>query len=556
MTTKRGEKRPEDSKEARDGAPARGASKRPSKARPVKRIKGSAVRGTTSKTAAEVRAELDGKPRPAPFRADDHRRPPPAPRPARPRPESGAERTDRRPSGRPPANRGPRPETGAERTDRPRPPANRGPRPGASAERTDRPRPPANRGPRPETGAERNDRKPAARPPANRGPRPEAAGERNDRPAAATGEVRKPRPQVRDLRAEKAGIVVTSGTGAPPVTAKTPKPAPKSKLAPQPRKPVEPVAPPPVRVRDENREPQPRRAGKIGILGRPNVGKSTLINALLGTRVAITSHHPQTTRDRIAGIVVRDDTQFVFLDTPGIHQARTKLGQRMNAFARDVGVEADVVLFVTDLAKDPTSELRSIDAELLSQLPTNKPVLLLINKIDKLERMDLLLPILEGHAKAFPWATIVPVSAYKKDGLDAILSAIENYLPQQDFLFPEDDISDKPIRFFVAEFVREAILRRTREEVPHGVAVTIDAFDEAPRVPRIDLTVHVDKDSHKPIILGARGTALQVIGTRARARVEELLGRQVHLQIHVRVTPGWYENEARLAEFGYTPTED
>jgi GTP-binding protein Era len=373
---------------------------------------------------------------------------------------------------------------------------------------------------------------------------------------AATGEVRKPRPQVRDLRAEKAGIVVTSGTGAPPVAAKAPKPAPKSKLAPQPRKPVEPVAPPPVRVRDENREPQPRRAGKIGILGRPNVGKSTLINALLGTRVAITSHHPQTTRDRIAGIVVRDDTQFVFLDTPGIHQARTKLGQRMNAFARDVGVEADVVLFVTDLAKDPTSELRSIDAELLSQLPTNKPVLLLINKIDKLERMDLLLPILEGHAKAFPWATIVPVSAYKKDGLDAILSAIENYLPQQDFLFPEDDISDKPIRFFVAEFVREAILRRTREEVPHGVAVTIDAFDEAPRVPRIDLTVHVDKDSHKPIILGARGTALQIIGTRARARVEELLGRQVHLQIHVRVTPGWYENEARLAEFGYTPTED
>ena len=299
----------------------------------------------------------------------------------------------------------------------------------------------------------------------------------------------------------------------------------------------------------------PFRSGRVAIVGRPNVGKSTLMNAVLGERIAITSKHPQTTRDRIAGVVTDAETQIVFLDTPGVHQAKTKLGARMNGLARDATRDADVIIFLTDVAPSSGGDLRegvrAADVAILRALPTGKPVILAVNKVDRVKDKGLLLPVLETHAKAHPFTAIVPMSAIRANGTLGLLKEVRALLPEGPKLFEEDELSDKPTRFFVTEFVREQILRKTYEEVPHGVAVTCEMFDEGPRVPRIELAVHVDKESHKRIIIGKKGQMLKEIGSDARARVEELLGKQVHLQIWVRVTPGWYDAEAGLREMGY-----
>ncbi len=294
-----------------------------------------------------------------------------------------------------------------------------------------------------------------------------------------------------------------------------------------------------------------RRAGKVALVGRPNVGKSTFLNSLLGERLAITSPHPQTTRDRIAGILTVGATQYVFLDTPGIHVAKNKLGVRMNQVAEEATREADVVVLMTDLGEEPRPELRPEDRAILEGLPPGVPTLLVLNKVDRVKDKTALFPVLEALAKAWPFAALLPVSARKKEGPERILAELEQLMPEGDFLYPEDELSDKPVRFFVAEYVREQILTHTRQEVPHGVAVLVETFEEGLRVPRIQLVVHVDKESHKAIVLGEKGRLMKEIGTRARARVEELLGRQVHLAIHVRATPRWYESDARLEEMGY-----
>jgi GTP-binding protein Era len=265
------------------------------------------------------------------------------------------------------------------------------------------------------------------------------------------------------------------------------------------------------------------RAGRVAIVGRPNVGKSTLLNALLGERIAITSHHPQTTRDQILGVVTRAtpegvETQYAFLDTPGLHQPKTKLGAHMNALAREAAREADAVVFVTAVSPEPRAEMSAADLEVLGAVPEEMPTLL---------------------------------SALRSDGTERLLSALRELLPKGPKLFEEDELSDKPLRFFVAEFVREQILRKTREEVPHGVGVVVERFDESGPIPRIDLVIHVDKPSHKAIVIGARGSLLKAIGTAARARVEAMMGKQVHLQLWVRVTPQWYESDAKMRELGY-----
>ena len=293
-------------------------------------------------------------------------------------------------------------------------------------------------------------------------------------------------------------------------------------------------------------------------MGRPNVGKSTLLNALLGEPIAITSRHPQTTRDRIAGIVTvaleeGGLAQCVFVDTPGVHKARTKLGARMNQEAREGARDADIVIFMTDAAPAMRPFMREVDLGILRTLPADKPVVLVLNKIDKIKNKTELFPILDGHSKAREFAAVIPLSAMKDNGPAHVIKVVAGLLPEGEPLFPEDEISDKPVRFFVAEFVREQILRKTHDEVPYGVAVIVERFDETPRVPRIDVAVHVDKDSHKAIVIGAKGALLKEIGTQARAKVEELIGRQVHLQIWVRVTPGWYEKDSALRDFGYEP---
>jgi GTP-binding protein Era len=299
-----------------------------------------------------------------------------------------------------------------------------------------------------------------------------------------------------------------------------------------------------------------RRAGRVAIIGRPNVGKSTLLNALLGERLAITSRHPQTTRDRIAGIVTSGDAQLVFVDTPGVHEARTRLGARMNQEAREGARDADVVVFLTDVSSAPKPRMRAEDLRILGTIPASMPVILVVNKVDKVKPKSALLPVLEEHAKARDFTAIVPLSALRADGTSGLIAEVAKLIPEGPPLFEDDAISDKPLRFFVAEFVREQILRKTREEVPHGVAVVVEQFDESGRVPKIDLAIHVDKESHKAIVIGAGGSLLKAIGTEARARVERLMGQQVALRTFVRVTPGWYEKDSALRDMGYEPATE
>jgi GTP-binding protein Era len=301
-----------------------------------------------------------------------------------------------------------------------------------------------------------------------------------------------------------------------------------------------------------------RRAGTVALIGRPNVGKSTLLNALLGERIAITSHHAQTTRDRIAGILTTGGVQYVFLDTPGFHRARHKLGEHMNEVARAAAAECDVAVFMTEpemrntpegLSVNPT--VRDDDRAILEAIPAKTPVVLLLNKIDKIKVKQVLFPLLEAYGKVRELAAIVPVSALKANGLAAILAEVGKVLPAGDALYDAEELSDKPVRFFVGEFVREQILRRTRQEVPHGIAVTVESFDENAKLVRISVTVHVAKESHKGIIIGDGAKMLTAVGRAARLRAEELLGRKVHLETFVRATPGWFDDAARLADMGY-----
>ncbi len=310
---------------------------------------------------------------------------------------------------------------------------------------------------------------------------------------------------------------------------------------------------------------QKKRAGTVALVGRPNVGKSTLLNAILGERIAIVSHHPQTTRDRIAGIFTREGTQFVFQDTPGLHTARNRLGTRMNAVASGTAEECDVTVFVVDVSAAANAEIRPEDTKVLAQLTKRSsdseeapPILLVINKIDRVTEKAKLIDVLAAFGGMHDFAAVIPISAKKRDGIDRLLDEIAKRLPEQDFLFPEDELSDKPLRFFVSEIVREQVLMRTREEVPHGVAVTIDSYEEpnpkrktAKAVTIVKLTVHVAKDSHKGIIIGAGGKMLKEIGTAARMRAERLIGSQVHLDIKVKATPNWFDDDARLLDLGY-----
>jgi len=299
--------------------------------------------------------------------------------------------------------------------------------------------------------------------------------------------------------------------------------------------------------------------GTVALVGRPNVGKSTLLNALLGERIAIVSHHPQTTRDRILGVLTRADAQYVFLDTPGMHSAKTKLGVRMNREARHAARDADVVVFVTSVGVEPAPAVGRFDASLLEQLKAASPelpVVLAINKVDRLSDKGALIGVLQAYSEAFTFAALIPVSAKKQDGLERVLDEVRKLLPEDKPLYEADTLTDRPLRFLVAEFVREQILRATREEVPHGVAVVVDRFEESGKVPKIELSVHVDREGHKKILVGKKGALLKEIGTRARARVEGLMGRQVHLAIWVRVTPGWYASERGLKEMGYIGEPD
>jgi GTP-binding protein Era len=297
-----------------------------------------------------------------------------------------------------------------------------------------------------------------------------------------------------------------------------------------------------------------KRSGTVALLGRSNVGKSTLLNAALALPLAIVSPRPQTTRNWLLGVVRHDDAEIELLDTPGLHRAQSELGRSMNRAARMAAREADVVVFVVGLPDRPGKQLAPHpgDLRLLDQVAEHAPVVLVVNKIDKLKDKRLLLPLLQALAEGRDLAAVVPISARRADGIAAVLDEVVKLLPEGEHRHDDDTITDRPMRYFAAEYVREAILMATGQEVPHAVAVTIDEYVEPDdsAVVHISATIHVEREGQKRIIIGQRGSVMKQIGIAARKRIEELLGRQVHLELFARVTDNWRERTDQLADFG------
>jgi GTP-binding protein Era len=297
---------------------------------------------------------------------------------------------------------------------------------------------------------------------------------------------------------------------------------------------------------------QPHRSGTVAIVGRPNVGKSTLLNAAIGQPLAIVSKVPQTTRNRILGVVVRGAAEIILLDTPGIHKPKSSLGRSLNRTARETARDADVLVYVAT----PGPGVHPGDSTLLADIGTDQQnVVLVVNKVDLVKNKGALLPFLVAMTELRPFAAVVPISALTGDGVDRVLDEVALLLPAGEPRFEPDTVTDQPVRFFAAELIREQVLAIAREEVPHAIAVRIDSFEEADDAVRIHATIDVERDGQKAIVIGRGGSMLKTIGTAARGRIAELVGRTVHLKLFVRVTPGWTDSAQALAELGYGGTK-
>lgn len=330
------------------------------------------------------------------------------------------------------------------------------------------------------------------------------------------------------------------------------------------------------------------RSGFAALIGRPNVGKSTLLNRLLGEKVAIVSPKPQTTRTRILGVVTRPEGQVAFFDTPGIHQAKGALNKHMVEVAMTAAQECDLVLFLVQaegLVEDKAPEVTPGNRLVLDRLKKlGKPVLLVLTKIDTVKK-QLLLPMIDLYRKEFPFASVVPVSARRSEGLDELFQAVLEKMPGEELIFPPDMFTDQAERVLVAEYVREQVLRHCRQEIPYSAAVVVEVFDEeeryappprarakkppkkepkaddaakkGPKKPelsglvRIHANIFVERDSQKAIVIGKRGQMLKEIGTDARAAIERLLGCHVFLSLQVKVEPRWSERQDGLRKMGY-----
>jgi GTP-binding protein Era len=284
-------------------------------------------------------------------------------------------------------------------------------------------------------------------------------------------------------------------------------------------------------------------SGFVSILGRPNAGKSTLLNALIGAKVAIVADKPQTTRTAVQGVLTVPEGQIVFLDTPGIHKASSRLNRRMMDSVREALQERDLLIYVAD-AKAPFAESDRHALDLVKKAGT--PVFLVLNKIDLLRDKKPLLPLLEKYREAYDFAEFFTISALKEDGLDRLRSAILARLPEGPAYFPADHITDQPERFLAAELIRERIIIQTREEVPHSVAVIVDLWDEKPAITHILATIYVEKDGQKGILIGAGGAMLKDVGTKARLEMERMFGKKIFLELQVKARANWRENKAFL----------
>ncbi|WP_297393787.1 GTPase Era [uncultured Peptoniphilus sp.] len=293
------------------------------------------------------------------------------------------------------------------------------------------------------------------------------------------------------------------------------------------------------------------KSGYVSVVGRPNVGKSTLLNAIIGEKISAISSKPQTTRQNITFIHTDDDSQIIFLDTPGIQRPKNKLGEFMLTESKESIDEADVITYIVDTSKKIGKAERSI-IDILKEYHGRIPIILLINKVDTIKK-DELLEIISMYSKEEIFNEIIPISAMKNDGVDIYLKTLKKYLKPGPMYYPEDMITDKNERFIVAEIIREKGLRYLNEEVPHGLAISIEKFKkrEDKNIYDIEANIYVERDSHKGILIGKGGSMLKRIGTEAREDAERLLDAKVNLQVWVKVEKNWRERDNLVKRFGY-----
>lgn len=293
------------------------------------------------------------------------------------------------------------------------------------------------------------------------------------------------------------------------------------------------------------------KSGFVTLIGRPNVGKSTLMNRLIGQKIAITSNKPQTTRNRIQTVLTTQQGQIVFLDTPGIHKAKNKLGNYMVNVAERTMDEVDVILWLVE----PTDYIGAGERHIIEQLKKTKtPVILVINKIDTVKK-DAILGFIDAYRKELDFSEIVPVSALKGNGTEDLIQSIFKYLPYGPAFYDEDTITDQPMRQIVAELIREKALRLLEDEIPHGIAVSIESMKEKGSLCHIEATIVCERDSHKGIIIGKGGAMLKKIGSQARPEIEEMLEMQVNLKLWVKVKKDWRDSDFLMKNFGYNPKD-
>lgn len=297
------------------------------------------------------------------------------------------------------------------------------------------------------------------------------------------------------------------------------------------------------------------KSGFISIIGRPNVGKSTFLNRVIGQKIAIMSDKPQTTRNKVQGVLTLDTSQMIFIDTPGIHKPKHKLGDFMLKVAKNTLREVDVIMFMVN-ATEPVGKGDEFIMDMLENNET--PVFLVINKIDQVHPDDLI-AIIDSYKDKYNFAEIVPISALQGNNVERLLETIQNYLPEGPQYYPADQVTDHPERFIISELIREKVLHLTREEIPHSIAVVIDKIkkeeDTEKDMIRVMATIVVERDSQKGIVIGKRGALLKEVGTRARHDIEMLLGTKVFLELWVKVQKDWRNKSAHLRDYGFREDE-
>ena len=295
------------------------------------------------------------------------------------------------------------------------------------------------------------------------------------------------------------------------------------------------------------------KSGFVALIGRPNVGKSTLMNKLIGQKIAITSHKPQTTRNRIQTVYTDDRGQIIFLDTPGIHKAKNKLGNYMISVVNKTLKDVDLILWLVEANEFIGTGEQHI-LELLQEV--NKPVILAINKLDALKRQELVLPIIDKYSKLMNFSDIVPVSALKGLNTKHLIEVIYKYLPNGPMYYDEDTVTDQPVRQITSELIREKLLRILDDEIPHGIAIEIDKMEyRKDGLVNVEATIVCERDSHKAIIIGKNGSMLKKVGINARRDIEELTDSKVNLKLWVKVRKEWRDSDIQMKNFGYNIKE-